>query len=461
MTHFIREQHLHIDLKGTESEGFAMQKHLPEMYYARLLPALEKAFDKCSVPGKLLIIDKLVVNAGTIELERFDQDLADKIIEALIPQIMGITSVISTEVNETFNKIFYREETENALHAFNYFLKSGFLPWSFKLPADKTLEQVLAEIFIEKSSTDINPGIMAHIADTLNTALFAERLVMQFSEAFIMLLLEKINSGTSPLIESLVEEVTSISLPLNDFVEVKSIIFEKAVMQAVSGKSPSKVEISKQVLEQLRVKPGLFLEVSKAFEHTWLELKPLEGKPVTSPTGFTEEINRIETNEGIYIENAGLILLHPFLSVFFDRLGIKKDSEIVHPDKAMALLHYLATGIDKAPEYELVLPKILCNIPLPMPVSSDIEITGNETEEASALLDSVIKHWEALRNISRDGLRGSFLLRPGKLSCKNDGDWLLQVEPRTFDILLDQLPWGISMVKLPWMEKMIWVEWRT
>jgi hypothetical protein len=51
------------------------------------------------------------------------------------------------------------------------------------------------------------------------------------------------------------------------------------------------------------------------------------------------------------------------------------------------------------------------------------------------------------------------LLRPGKLIRKEDGDWLLQVESRTFDVLLEHLPWGISMIKLPWMKKMLWVEW--
>jgi hypothetical protein len=40
-----------------------------------------------------------------------------------------------------------------------------------------------------------------------------------------------------------------------------------------------------------------------------------------------------------------------------------------------------------------------------------------------------------------------------------DGDWLLQVEAKTVDILLNQLPWGISMIKLPWMQRMLWIEW--
>src|SRR5262249_41296575 len=110
--------------------------------------------------------------------------------------------------------------------------------------------------------------------------------------------------------------------------------------------------------------------------------------------------------------------------------------------------------------YELILPKILCNVPLETPVESNLELTPAEREEAAALLEAVIRHWEALRNTSVDGLRGTFLIRPGKVSLRDDGDWLLQVESKSYDILLDQLPWGIGMIKLPWMERMLWVEWR-
>ena len=78
-----------------------------------------------------------------------------------------------------------------------------------------------------------------------------------------------------------------------------------------------------------------------------------------------------------------------------------------------------------------MLPKILCNLPLDAPVESDIELTHSETEEAEALLSAVIQHWDALRNTGIDGLRGTFLLRFGKLSLRDDGDWLLQVEAKT------------------------------
>src|SRR5205085_4611874 len=120
------------------------------------------------------------------------------------------------------------------------------------------------------------------------------------------------------------------------------------------------------------------------------------------------------------------------------------EDNILQPDRALCLLHFLAAGRPFAPEYELILPKILCNIPLATPVDSDIVLTDMEREEATALLEAVIRHWEALQNTSPDGLRGAFFLRSGKVSLRGDGDWLLQVEAKTFDILLDHLPWGLS-----------------
>lgn len=460
MTHFIRQQFLHVNLQGSEPEGFALQQRLLELYYTKLLPAIEKALDQCAVPGKLLVINKLEIDIGNVDLSKMDQELPAEIAEKLVQQIKYELFNTSKNSQNTEKDIYYAELQDNLWDVFIYFLKNGFLPWNFRLPGNKTLEEVIAEFWIEDSSARRNPLPVARIAEATKSTLFARRLVMQFSKPFVKMLLEEIAPGTSKIPVKLIDNVRSIPLLAEEFSFVRSLILEKSVLQLTLEGVISKEEISKQVLEELRYKTDLFLKISGVFEHTWLEIKPPEIKPLTYQRNAAEESAASEIKEGNYIDNAGMILLHPFLPRLFEGLGIAEDSRILQPEKALALLHYLATGSTKTPEYELVLPKTLCNIPLSIPIPSEIEITSAETDEATALLDAVIKHWEALRNTSQDGLRGTFLLRPGKLSLKNDGDWLLQVEPRTFDILLDQLPWGITMVKLPWMEKMIWVEWR-
>jgi hypothetical protein len=50
------------------------------------------------------------------------------------------------------------------------------------------------------------------------------------------------------------------------------------------------------------------------------------------------------------------------------------------------------------------------------------------------------------------------LQRQGKLLQK-DADWLLQVEQKSYDMVLSSLPWSIGIIKNAWMKDMLWVEW--
>ena len=85
-------------------------------------------------------------------------------------------------------------------------------------------------------------------------------------------------------------------------------------------------------------------------------------------------------------------------------------------------------------------------------------IEAADIEESLNLLQTAIGYWDALKNTTPDGLRDTFLRRSGKIS-RRDNDWLVQVERQSFDILLDDLPWGISVVQFPWMRELVWVEW--
>ncbi|MBY5956704.1 hypothetical protein KUV50_01060 [Membranicola marinus] len=163
-----------------------------------------------------------------------------------------------------------------------------------------------------------------------------------------------------------------------------------------------------------------------------------------------------------FLKNAGIILLHPFLHRFFRKLELVEDQQFKDyytRSKSVYLLHFLGTGHEFIPEYELVLAKLLCGMPANLPLDHTIQLTKEEKDEANRLLEAVIINWGVLGNTSPDGLREGFVIRDGKLT-RSDTGWKLTVEPQTIDILLDRLPWGISMIKLPWMQDLIKVEWR-
>ncbi|MEM8487074.1 MAG: contractile injection system tape measure protein [Bacteroidota bacterium] len=163
-----------------------------------------------------------------------------------------------------------------------------------------------------------------------------------------------------------------------------------------------------------------------------------------------------------YVENAGIILLHPFLSPLFEQLELIRGDKFPSQKKrelAIHLLRYLSTQEHNVPEYALTFEKFLCAWPENEPINRNVHISAQVVEECKTLLQAVIQHWSQLGKTSPDTLRDAFLRRPGKLSYQTSNGWLLQVEQTSVDVLLQYLPWGVGVVKLPWMEDLLRVEW--
>ena len=186
----------------------------------------------------------------------------------------------------------------------------------------------------------------------------------------------------------------------------------------------------------------------------------IDTKSDESPNVKAHETNDFEQ---IFITNAGIVLVYPFLAHYFQTLGLltplKKFKSDQEAHRAVHLLQYLATGQTESPEYLMAFNKLLCGLPFEFVIESEIVLTEEEIQLSNALLEAVIQQWTILKNTSVDGLRGSFLIRKGKLTPKKK-DWVLNVEQKTYDLLLNQLPWGISMIRLPWMKNILYVEWR-
>ncbi len=195
---------------------------------------------------------------------------------------------------------------------------------------------------------------------------------------------------------------------------------------------------------------------------------PETTKSPDKKTDTPAEPTKRSENAHWYVSNAGIVLLHPFLPTFFQNLGLTVDREFKNEaarHKAVYLIHYLATGEFDVPEYDLVFPKHLCGLPPETPLQKAANVKKSQQKkvktEADELLKTVIKYWKRLGSTSPDGLRNGFLRRAGKLSFSPADGWLLQVEQTGIDILLDSLPWGLGMVKTPWMKEMMTVEWRS
>jgi hypothetical protein len=202
--------------------------------------------------------------------------------------------------------------------------------------------------------------------------------------------------------------------------------------------------------------------IRSASEKTWFAAKgcqdmlPLTAinNPVTHP--------QVSHAEGYLIPYAGAILLHPFLPFLFQHCQLVNNQRFIQESelqKALLLIHFLATHEVMPAEHELILAKLFCGLPVDEPLQLTEQLTTEQTQQATALLAVVRERWTILKNSTDQGLRSAFLQRPGILKKENDL-WYLRLEKQGCDALLDKLPWSLSPVRSPWMQTHLVVEWR-
>ncbi|MFN4095183.1 MAG: contractile injection system tape measure protein [Sphingomonas sp.] len=172
-----------------------------------------------------------------------------------------------------------------------------------------------------------------------------------------------------------------------------------------------------------------------------------------------------ETDDAIFIGNAGLILFGPYLPALFDRLGLLSETDqgprIVDAEamsRGVHLLQYLVDERCDAPEPELVLNKLLCGLPTAQPIAASIEPGEADIAICDGLIAAVIANWPILGKASPAALRETFLQREGRLTHGADR-WDLRVQRKTVDVLVDQVPWNIAMLYHRWMREAVHVTW--
>jgi hypothetical protein len=177
---------------------------------------------------------------------------------------------------------------------------------------------------------------------------------------------------------------------------------------------------------------------------------------------FNSLIDQATLFDEIPIENAGMVIGAPYFEKLFKMLDLTDDKKFKNEEsvqKAVRLLYYFAQNNTEPFEPDLVLNKLLCGLDINHMVFNDIAITNKEKEIVDSLTIAIINNWPVMKNTKPEGLRESFLQRKGIL-VKNDDEWQLKVEKRCFDMLINTLPWGFSMIKFPWMKGLLRVEWK-
>lgn len=165
----------------------------------------------------------------------------------------------------------------------------------------------------------------------------------------------------------------------------------------------------------------------------------------------------------IAITNAGIALIQSFMRPLFERLKLTENDKFISPNTQRAAVHYLqflATGQSHTEEHHLLFNKLLCGLPPTHPIEAGVDITSAEIDTIHSLVDAVTNYWNAIGRTSVDGFRGNWIVRNGTLTEAQD-HWDLIVEKRAYDVLINRSPLSYSVIKLPWMNKPIYVTWPT
>lgn len=186
--------------------------------------------------------------------------------------------------------------------------------------------------------------------------------------------------------------------------------------------------------------------------------------PRTAPPALRENAwpeSALSHTDAFYVDNAGLVLLWPFIEHFLAHLGMVVEQQFKSEaarQRAVGVLQHLVTGDLTPPEHHLPLSKVLCGLEVEALFEFGDPVTEEEQREGDRLLIAVVEQAPILKQMSPAGFRRTFLRRAGQLS-RREGVWLLRVERETYDLVLDRFPWSCRWVRLPWMAGPLQVEW--
>lgn len=517
-SHRIRRQRWQVHAPA-EGEALALRTALRVRLEHELQPALERAFASVDVPDRVVHLTRLEVRVALSPRGGDAMDALPSLVErAVAGELRALVAgaAAADAASGARRPIVTRTAAEERLTTLVHYLRTGALPWSAApQPDDDAAAELRAAIADEAGEV-----VAMLLAGAAPRAHWFRLLQLVAHDRMGWLLTDVVAPGLAPAWGDVLATLARTSTDpaalsgaraappsRHASLGVVAALLEHAARGGrpdaavgaafVASRSPDERRVLAPLLSALVVGDGMMAAAANRFGGaTSREASSMLGG---DPHGRHSEIgNRQSTPhsrfpnpgsrssilvsrfpipeteaaladsepdppEALAVANAGLVLLHPYLPHLFAHAGIFADGAIAERElpRAAALLHFLATAHDEPLELELGLVKVLLGLAPHDTLSVGGGLLGpGDVQEAETLLAAAIEHWAALGRTSVGGLRRSFLRRPGLLRRAEEG-WTLHVESTAFDVLLDRLPWGISVVRLPWMRDTIYTEWTT
>jgi len=480
MQHVIKKQIISLQLEES-LDSFRLQQQISDYFWREMLPLLEKEFDRISVEGEVVSLDRVEIDLGVILKDEVNTMVWDT---NIISQLRKEIEALETEQLITTAEPGIRlARSDSSFQAWLFYMQQGFLPWNVLSTDETWYEQVLDELVDNQ-----------HRINRLQQAMFTNevmllRIVRQHPLSFLLELVEILRAEKHAELFKEVEEIyAQIIVPGGanpkkagiKYSEQRSAamraIYESTIREMLTSASSSTAglaSLAPAMLQSLKQKWNAVKDLKEPTSSTGkpaAEIRPpsfqnLQKMPVSSTEAdiieadvYMEQLK----DDGIYVDGIGLVLVHLFIPALLELVGFTNNKQFIDlraQERAVYLLHYVTTGKKDAEEHELLIPKLLCAFDPSLPINIGVKLLKWHYKEADHMLKAAIAAWGILKKTSPDGLREGFLKRKGKVYLGNERIHFL-VEKSGIDVLLDQLPWTLSILKYPWLKDFIKIEWR-
>jgi hypothetical protein len=478
-THSIQKVFLEIDTHSILMAN-SIKNNLAMFVQNEIIPVLEKQFNTIeNINNKIVQVEKIAIsiNSDTGKTDIFLSNTEAK---------KDIKNQIEKEIQKRLNEIqkTTKKESENEsqirtispehkdLKTLLYFIENGSMPWWVSTEDQMDFFEKINLENLKKDTFKIP------FSKLIQQKKVQKRIINQFSN-------QEIAFFSAALLDSEIQQKTHSKNKLIQFLNNKTHEFKTSFWQLLFDFSNEKKPI--EIIHFYHQKQTEFSSEKMSFElfiqnlTTFFplytsdsELKKMNDAYLDSEKAKSN-VKREPTTENLknedrfqeekdnsascYVQNAGLIILHPFLKEMLKNCGLIGDNNtIINKELAVHILHYAATKNENDFEHLLLFEKFLCGIEIEESIQREIKIEEKHKQQIEEMLLSVLEHWTALKSTSTDLLRSEFLQREGKL------DWgelnpKLTIERKTQDLLLEKIPWNINIVKIPWIEKLIYTQW--
>lgn len=485
---------VNLDINSPEEKtAFEIKSRLDSFLRKELFPKIEKLFDQMTLDDEIkrfesIQMDFEMKHANDIDLlaNQFIAQLKEKL-EQIDSEPLNFHKDWDKIENQhlahhkpkqysTYNPNQNTEEIgkkvshdSNLKNTFIHFLETGQLPWyavsdlltEFVLPVhfskalrDNRFVLHLNELFLLNENA-LNRFIYQFDNETIK--LYIKRLMRENKMPFKDI--TDLISKQDQTIKKLIYKLLIMRMTNNHYAESK--VFFQQIFKAISVNNSFPIDEERHYHEIHEIFQLAFLSPQPELTHQENPQSQIIGNELAATNTDMFKEASFELKDPIYISNAGIILCHPFLPELFKRCGCINENSFVSPEMqqyAIHLLHFLGSGKEHDMEYNLGFEKFLCGIQQNTPIDRTIILQDVHKEECQNVIISMIGNWTALKNTSSDGLRSSFFMREGKLDLMKS-PVRLYIERQTVDILLDRLPWNYSIVKIPWLSDILYVEW--